>query len=392
MGGPATLGASGMAKRDYYEVLGVQRDVDAKALKNSFRSLARKYHPDKNDSPDADEKFKEIQEAFAVLSNSEKRQVYDQYGHKPPGGSPFGSGGFSGFNMNFDDIFSGDLGDLFGSFFGGSSRRRHSTSRGNDILVRHIVPFQSIFDGSEEEVEIDLPTACEDCEGSGAMDPDALSSCQACGGRGQVTVREQMGPFINQSTRTCGSCSGRGQLIDEVCEFCDGHGRVQKEQKLRFNVPKGASDGTRLRMRGSGEPAPMGRGEAGDLYIELRIEEHPWFERDGADLLMSMPIGYPDFALGRTVSIPHFDGKDLEIKIPAGSRSGQTLEIAARGLADARSRGRGNVIVLLKMYVPKKLSRAVKKGLEGLRKDLSLDDSKTLDEVRNDADDRRSNH
>lgn len=377
-------------KRDYYEVLGVDRSADEKELKKSFRSLARKYHPDKNDAPDADERFKEIQEAYAVLSDPQKRSTYDRFGHNPPGGSPFGSGGFSGFRMNFDDIFSGDLGDLFGSFFGGS-RTRQRSSRGHDILLRHFVSLQAIYDGAEEEVELELARSCETCQGTGAADISSISTCRTCSGRGQITVREQMGPFINQSTRPCADCSGSGSERGEPCPDCTGSGQVNKEQKLRFNVPIGALSGTRLRMKGRGEPAPFGRGEPGDLFIEIHVEDHPWFERDGADLLMSLPVGYPDLVLGTQVSIPHLDGKDLLIKIPAGSSSGNTLEIAARGLPSSRSRGRGNVIVLLKLHVPTKLSGASKKELGKLRDKLGLDTEGTLQAIKDDANQRRRN-
>ncbi len=377
-------------KRDYYEVLGVDRSADDKELKKAFRSLARRYHPDKNDDPDADERFKEIQEAYAVLSDSQKRSTYDRFGHNPPGGSPFGAGGFSGFRMNFDDIFSGDLGDLFGSFFGGS-RQRQRVARGHDVLLRHHVSLQAIFDGSEEEVEIELARSCETCQGSGAEDPTSISTCNTCAGRGQVTVREQMGPFINQTTRPCADCSGSGQERGDLCTDCDGSGQVHKEQRIRFNVPTGALDGTRLRMKGKGEPAPFGRGQSGDLFIEIRVEDHPWFERDGPDLLMSLPVGYPDLVLGTQVSIPHIDGKDLSIKIPAGSSSGNTLEIAARGLPSSRGRGRGNVIVLLKLYVPPKLSGANKKELAKLQESLGLNDEGTLQAIKDEANQRRRN-
>ena len=377
-------------KRDYYQVLGIDHSANEKEMKKAFRSMARKYHPDKNGSADADERFKEIQEAYAVLSDAEKRSNYDRFGHEPPGGSPFGAGGFSGFRMNFDDIFSSDLGDLFGSLFGSGSRGRRA-ARGHDVLLRHQVSFQAIVESSQEEVEVDLVRQCDSCQGSGADDASAVSSCSNCAGRGQITVREAMGPFINQTTRTCPRCHGRGQVIEQPCDECGGEGRLKKSQKLRFNVPKGADSGTRLRMKGKGEPAPFGRGQSGDLYIELGVEDHPWFERDGADLLMSLPLGYPDMALGCEVRLPHIDGQELKIKIPAGARAGQTLEIAARGLQGAMSRGRGNVIILLKMFSPSRLSKQMKKELETLREPLGLDAAATLEAVRVEAEERRRN-
>ncbi len=353
-------------KRDYYEVLGVSKDADDKELKKAFRSLARKYHPDKNDSPDADEKFKEIQEAYAVLSDSEKRTNYDRFGHNAPGGSPFGPGGFQGFNINLEDILGGDF---FSNIFGGG-RRRSAQSQGNDILVRHEISLESVLDGGKDEIEIDLPLICSECEGTGAKG-GVTNQCSECSGSGQVRIRQQIGPFVQDSVRSCPNCNGSGRTFKDRCKPCSGSGSITEPQVLRFNIPVGAQDGTRLRMRGKGQPAPFGKGVPGDLFIELFVKEHPWFERNGMDLIMSLPLGYSDLALGTTVNVPHIDGKDLAIKIPAGTNSGDTITINSRGVPSSRGIGRGDVVVLCKLHMPKKFDKLTKKSLEQLRDGLS---------------------
>ncbi len=370
-------------KRDYYEVLEVSKDADEKELKKAFRSLARKYHPDKNDAPDADEKFKEIQEAYAVLSDGEKRRNYDRFGHNAPGGSPFGPGGFQGFNINLDDILGGDF---FSNIFGGG-RRRSTQSQGNDILIRHEISLESVLNGEKDEIEIDLPSICQDCNGTGAKD-GVTSECSECNGAGQVRIRQQIGPFVQDSIRPCPQCNGSGRTFTNRCKTCAGDGKVSESQVLRFNIPKGAQDGTRLRMRGKGQPAPFGKGIAGDLFIELIVEEHPWFERNGMDLIMSLPLGYSDLALGNTVSLPHIDGKDLQIKIPVGTNSGDTITIPSRGVPSGRGVGRGDVVVLCKLHMPKKLDKATRKVLEGLRDSLNGKDD-IVDKIIEDAQNRR---
>ena len=370
-------------KRDYYEVLGVSKDADETELKKAFRSLARKYHPDKNDAPDADEKFKEIQEAYAVLSDSSKRNNYDRFGHNSPGGSPFGPGGFQGFNINLDDILGGDF---FSSFFGGG-RQRSSRRQGHDILIRHEVDLKAILDGSSAEMDAELPILCIDCEGTGAKD-GITKQCSECDGSGQVRVRQQIGPFVQDSVRACSSCDGSGRISAAKCKTCAGDGLQSESQKLRFTVPKGAQDGTRLRMRGKGQPAPKGNGDSGDLFIELVIEEHQWFERNGMDLIMSLPLGFSDLALGTNVTLPHIDDKDLVIKVPSGTNSGDTITIPARGLPSSRGVGRGDVVVLCKLHMPSKLDKSSRKSLEELREKLS-GSKDMITKIIDDANERR---
>ena len=371
-------------KRDYYEVLGVEKNASEGDLKNAFRSLARKYHPDRSTEDGAEDKFKEIQEAYAVLSDQEKRAQYDRFGHNGPGGSPFGGfGGGGGFNINLEDILGGDF---FSSMFGGGGERS-SRRRGNDIRIRHTVSLQDIYSGSSEEVELELPTPCDACDGTGAEGGET-QTCPDCNGQGRVRMRQQVGPFVQDVVRECPTCNGAGQTAANTCSPCDGTGQTMKMTTLRFSIPAGTEEGTRLRMRGRGQPAPKGKGQQGDLFIEIEVEEHPWFERSGPDLIMSLPLGYADLVLGTTVSLDHLDGKNLTIKVPAGTNSGDTLEIRKRGLPGRRSGGRGDVIVLVKLHMPKKVDKKSKKALQELRSSLAPTD--LIDRIKKDASDRRS--
>ncbi|CAI8235867.1 MAG: Chaperone protein DnaJ [Methanobacteriota archaeon] len=372
-------------KRDYYEVLGVSKDANDKELKKAFRSLARKYHPDKNSEPGADEKFKEIQEAFAVLSDSDKRSQYDRFGHSGPGMG----GGFSGFDIRYEDLFGSGLEDIFSSFFGGGGRSsRTRQSRGRSILVRKKIPFQMAFEGGSEEVTVDTFLSCEKCSGTGGATPDDVDICATCRGQGQVTQTRQVGPFVQQTSGICPSCNGRGKTIINPCKTCRGEGRIKKKQTIRFNVPPGVDTGMRLRMRGKGHVSEHG-GVAGDLEIELTLEQHPWFERDGSELLMSLPVGFPDLMLGKTVEIPHIDGKPLILKIPPNSLAGHTLNITGRGLPNGRGR-RGDVIILLKLHMPKKTNKEVKSKVDSLRNELSISESDLESAILDEAKDRRS--
>ena len=370
-------------KRDYYEVLGVEKSASERDLKNAFRSLARKYHPDRSSEENAEDKFKEIQEAYAVLSDAEKRAQYDRFGHNGPSGSPFGGFGGGGFNINLEDILGGDF---FSSMFGGGGGRSNRR-RGNDIRIIHTVSLLDIYNGSTEEIELELPTQCEACDGTGA-EGGKTESCSACNGQGRVRMRQQVGPFVQDVVRECPTCNGTGQTSAASCEVCDGTGQTMKTTTLRFSVPAGAEEGTRLRMRGRGAPPPQGAGQQGDLFIEIEVEEHPWFERSGPDLIMSLPLGYADLVLGTSITIEHLDGKDLTIKVPAGTTSGETLEIRKRGLPGQRSGGRGDVIVLVKLHMPKKVDKKTKKTLQEIRENLAPSD--LIERIKEDAKDRRS--
>lgn len=375
-------------KRDYYEVLDVERTATEKDLKNAFRRLARKFHPDRSEEDDAENKFKEIQEAYAVLSDSEKRAHYDRFGHDSPGGNPFGGFSGGGFNINLEDLLGGDF---FSGFFGGGGgggggRRRDR--RGSDILVRHSIDLATVISGSDESIELDLPSECIVCSGTGAKG-GSTTTCNACQGQGRVRVRQQIGPFVNEVVQDCRECAGVGSTIDSKCQDCSGLGHKVESKTIRFSVPPGAEDGTRLRLRGQGQPAERGQGKTGDLLVEIEVLTHPWFERNGSDLIMSLPLGYPDLVLGTTITLDHIDGKTMDIVIPAKSSAGHTLEIKKRGLPRLRRNGRGDVIVLLKLHMPKSISKAEKKQLKAMKEGLNPDDQ--LQTILDDAADRRVN-
>ena len=372
-------------KRDYYEVLDLERSATEKDLKNAFRRLARKYHPDRSEEEDAENKFKEIQEAYAVLSDSEKRAHYDRFGHDSPAGNPFGGFSGGGFNINLEDLLGGDF---FSGFFGGGGGGRRRERRGSDILVRHSIDMATVISGSDESIELDLPSECLVCSGTGAKG-GSTTTCNTCQGQGKVRVRQQIGPFVNEIVQDCRECGGVGSTIDSKCEDCSGLGHKIESKTIRFSVPPGAEDGTRLRLRGQGQPAERGQGKSGDLLVEIELLTHPWFERNGSDLIMSLPLGYPDLVLGTTITIDHVDGKKLDIVIPAKSSAGHTLEIKKRGLPHLRRGGRGDVIVLLKLYMPKSITKVEKKQLKEMKEGLNPDDQ--FQTILDDALDRRMN-
>ena len=378
-----------VGKRDYYEVLGVARDATDSEIKRSFRSLAREHHPDKNpDDPESERRFKEVQEAYAVLSDREERRKYDTFGHEQPGGSPFGPSGFQGVNISIDDLFGGGFESIFSQIFSGGRTTRRN--RGRDLLMDHEVPFQAAMDGHEDEIEIDVLRACEQCNGSGSESSEGVRECPACDGRGRIQRIEKAGFFTKQVVTDCSSCRGEGRIVSDPCLSCDGQGRAKQSKQIKFAVPPGVTTGARLRMRGHGEASRGHRGESGDLYIQIGVQEHPWFERDGPDLLMALPLGFVDLVLGTRIEIPHIDGSELSIKVPAGSNPGETITIPGRGLPGGRGRrGRGSVTVLLKLDMPRKVPRSLKKSLEEMRDDIGTDMESLLDSIRFEADNRR---
>ena len=301
-----------------------------------------------------------------------------------PVGNPFGGFSGGGFNINLEDLLGGDF---FSGFFGGG-RGRSRDRRGSDILVRHSIDLATVITGSEESIELDLPAECGTCSGTGAKDGNT-TNCKQCQGQGRVRVRQQIGPFVNEVIQDCRDCGGAGSVIDSPCDDCSGRGHKIEEKTIRFNVPPGAEHGTRLRLRGQGQPAERGKGSQGDLLIEIEVLTHPWFERNGSDLIMSLPLGYPDLILGTKVTIDHIDGKQLDIVVPARSSAGHTLEIKKRGLPHMRRSGRGDVVVLLKLHVPDKISKSDKKQLESMKSSLNPDDQ--VQRILDDASERRAN-
>ena len=380
-------------KRDYYEILGINKDASQSEIKKSFRSLARKYHPDKNpDNPESEIKFKEVQEAYAILSDPNEKRKYDTYGHNGPGGSPFGPGGFQGVNISIEDLFGGGFESVFSSIFGSSSPKRNKRQRGSDLLVRHIISFDAVMNGAEESLEFDVLKTCKNCNGLGSKNPEDVRECPACDGRGRIQRIERIGPFTQQVVTDCSSCKGEGRIIQNPCPSCRGEGRSNQTKKVQFTVPPGIENGQRLRMTGYGESAKSENGDPGHLYIEIDIEEHEWFERDGADLLMALPLSFTDLVLGTTVEIPHLDGEKLRIKIPPGSKPGQTISVKGRGLPSNRVRsGRGSIMVLLKLDIPKKISRSFKKKLIDIKEEMSYSNEELEEKIRKEAKSRRNN-
>ncbi len=334
-----------MAKRDYYEVLGVPRGGNGDEIKKAFRQMALQYHPDRNPGDkDAEERFKEINEAYSVLSDPQKREQYDTYGHAGPAGQGFG--GFSDFGFGgVEDL----LNDFFGmgTIFGGRERAR----RGADLRYNMEIAFDEAAFGTEKEFTVPRMSACPECGGSGARKGTKPERCGACNGRGQVTV--QQGFF--SMTRTCGRCRGTGRVIKEHCPQCSGSGAVRENRKLKVRIPPGVDNGTRLKLRGEGEAGAAG-GPPGDLYVVVAVREHPLFVRDGADLLCEVPVSFAQAALGAEIEVPTLSGKK-KLSVPPGTQSGHDFVLKNEGVAVLNSHRRGNLVVRVIIEVPRKLTK-----------------------------------
>lgn len=345
-----------MADKDYYDILGVARDATRDDIKRAYKKLAKKYHPDINkEDPEAADRFKEINEAAAVLSDEQKRAQYDRFGTTE--GFANSGGAQSGFD--FSDF--GGFGDIFESFFGG----RRGPRRGSDLRFDIEITLEQVAKGAKTQVTIPKMDVCESCSGSGAKTPDDISTCPECDGRGQVT-RAQRTPFgIFQSTATCPNCRGDGKVIKDFCTECRGEGKVRKKKKLDIDIPAGAPEGTRLRISGEGEAGEKGA-PPGDLYIVVHVKEHDLFERDGDDLIISVPISFTQAALGDEISVPTID-KKARVKIPAGTQTGTAFRLRDMGLPHMRGHGKGDQLVVVEVQVPTKLNAKQKKVLEEFR-------------------------
>lgn len=340
-----------MSKRDYYEVLGVQRTVTEVELKASFRKLAMKYHPDKNPGDHTAEiKFKEINEAYQVLSDPQKRGAYDRFGHAAfqnggPGGGP-------GFGNEFGDFMS----DIFDTFFGdarqGARRGAGGRERGADLRYNLEISLEDAYKGRAASVTIPTSVTCEVCSGTGAKMGSKPRPCPTCGGQGRV--RAAQGFFSIE--RTCPNCHGRGEVIDDPCPNCSGAGRVTRERTLSVNIPAGVEDGTRIRIAGEGEAGLRG-GPAGDLYIFLTVKPHPFFQRDGADLYCQVPISFVTAALGGEFVVPTIDGQDARVKVPEGTSSGKQFRLRQKGMSVLRTRDRGDLYIQVAVETPQNLTR-----------------------------------
>src|SRR6516164_1031848 len=335
-------------KRCYYETLEVERNADESKLKAAFRKLAMKWHPDKNPGDAASEvRFKEINEAYEVLKDGEKRAAYDRYGHAAFEQGGVGGAGFgAGFASSFSDIFE----DLFG--MAGQRSRGGGRERGADLRYNMEITLEEAFQGKTAQIEIPVSVTCESCSGTGAKTGTKPKTCSMCGGAGRV--RQAQGFFTLE--RTCPSCQGRGQMIEDACSSCSGSGRVARERTLSVNIPQGVEDGTRIRLAGEGEAGFRG-GPSGDLYIFLSLGAHPFFQRDGADLHCRVPISMVTAALGGEFEVPTVDKGKTRVKIPAGTQSGRRIRIASKGMPVLRSRQTGDMYVQVVVETPQNLTR-----------------------------------
>lgn len=355
-------------QRDYYEVLGVERQADEASLKSAYRKLALKYHPDRNPGDtEAEARFREAAEAYGVLSDGQKRAAYDRYGHQGVSGAAGGGGG--GFDPNafadFEDILGAfGFGDLFGGAGGAGGRKRGGPQRGEDIRHDLTITLEDAVKGTSAEIQVPRHENCTRCTGSGAEPVDGLTTCPLCRGRGEVLYQQA---FLS-IRRTCNQCNGRGQIIRRPCVQCKGEGVLRSERKLKVTVPAGVDTGTRLKQTGAGHPGPGGT-RAGDLYIVLRVKEHPVFQRHENDLHCLMPVNIAQAALGADVDLLTFDGLE-RVRIPEGTQSGDQVKLRGKGIPALNGGGRGDVIIHIEVRTPKKLSRDQRKLFEQLRDTL----------------------
>jgi molecular chaperone DnaJ len=354
--------------RCYYETLNVPRDADAGALKSAFRKLAKEFHPDmRPGDPEAETKFKEINEAYGILSDPEKRAAYDRFGHAAfsggggggAGAGPFGAGGFGGFQDIFKEFFGEDLDDLFGG--GGGGARRSRPERGADLRFDVEITLEQAFAGAEREIMVPSAAKCEPCNGSGAAPGTSPETCATCQGRGQVVMGDRGGFF--RVARTCPACQGRGSTIKSPCKSCSGRGAVRKDKRLSVKIPAGIEDGQRIRLAGEGDMGPRG-GAAGDLYIFLSIKPHAFFERDGSDLFCRAHVPMVAAALGGEIRIPTIDGDDAKISVPEGAQSGRRFVLRGQGMTSLNSRQRGDLHVEIAVETPVNLSAKQRKLLQ----------------------------
>ena len=349
-------------KRDYYDVLGVDKSADATAIKKAYRKLAMKYHPDKNPGDkEAEEKFKEINEAYEVLSDETKRRNYDQFGHEGVNGQGFGgAGGFGGQGFGgFDDIFGDIFGDMFGGgFSGGYRQRRRGPERGADIKQRVNISFEEAAFGKKVQVKINRSEECDQCHGSGAKPGTSKKTCPTCHGSGQVQSVQRT-PFGNiASTRTCSTCNGEGEVIDSPCSKCHGKGSIRKTKTIEVDIPAGIDNGQMIKLGGQGELGTRG-GPRGDLYIEVNVQSHPLFTRDGYDVYLEMPITFAQATLGDKIQVPTLDGK-VEYEVPEGTQTGTVFRLKGKGIPKLKSNVRGDQYVKVTVEIPKKLNEKQK--------------------------------
>lgn len=365
-----------MAKRDYYDVLGVSRDASESDLKTAFRNLARKYHPDVNDAHDAEEKFKEINEAYGVLSDADKRAAYDRFGHQgvrgPSGGPGFETVDFS----DFADIF----GDMFGfGGFGGRSRTASRTAprRGSDLQYQVTISFKEAVFGADKEIEVTKDESCETCGGDGAKPGTSPKTCPECQGRGEVRQTRQtlLGSMVQVTT--CPVCQGRGKIIESHCSTCGGRGKVRNTRRKKITIPAGVDDGTRIRLGGEGQPGEN-NGPSGDLYLIVRVQPHKYFRRRDNNILLDLNVNVAQATLGAEVLVPTVDG-EVKLKIPSGTQPGKIIRMRGKGVPHLRSNSRGDQLVIVNVTIPKKLNVEERELFEKLAEKM---DGKVLPQER----------
>lgn len=365
-----------MAKRDYYEVLGVAKGAEASAIKKAYRKLAIKYHPDKNpDNKEAEEKFKEAAEAYEILSDEQKRARYDRYGHAGVNGNAgFGGGGRGG--MTMDDIFQ-QFGDIFGesrgggspfeSFFGGGTRTRTQTrgQRGSNLRIKVSLTLEEVNSGITKKIKVKKQVQCTTCNGTGAKDINSVKTCTTC--RGTGSVRQIKNTFLGQmqTAVTCPKCNGSGKEITSSCNTCKGTGRNYQEETIEIEIPAGVEEGMQLSMRGKGNAGMQGGG-AGDLLISIEEKQHEFFQRDGMNLVHELYLNFADAALGTSVEVPTIDGR-VKIKVPAGTQSGKIFRLKGKGLPSVQSYGKGDQLIHVNLWTPKKLTNEERILLEKMR-------------------------
>ena len=352
-----------MSKRDYYEILGVTKNAGEAEIKKAYRQMALKFHPDKNPgNKEAEDKFKEAAEAYEVLSDSEKRQRYDQFGHKGMSGN--------GHGMNMEDIFS-HFGDIFGegspfeSFFGGNTRSGRRVNKGSNLRIKVKLTLEEIANGVEKKITLNKFIPCSSCKGTGAQDSGSYHQCQTCNGAGQV--HKVTSTFIGQmrTTSTCPTCSGEGQIIANKCKSCHSSGVQRGEETISINIPAGVGEGMQLTMSGKGNSAERG-GMPGDLLIVIEEEKHPYLQRDGNNLLFDLYVNFVDAVLGSSTEIPTLEGK-AKIKIDAGTQGGKVMRLKGKGLPSINSYGRGDILININVWTPQHTSGEEKKILEQMR-------------------------
>lgn len=369
-------------KRDYYEVLGVSKGASDDEIKKAYRAIAKKYHPDLNPGDkEAEAKFKEAGEAYAVLSDAEKRSRYDQFGHAgvdPSYGGGAGAGGFGGFGGGFGGFEDFDLGDIFGSVFGGGrSGRRAGPRRGNDIQKSVEIKFEEAASGVEKEISVNRYAPCKTCGGSGAKKGTSPATCSKCGGTGQVKTTQRTPFGVFSSSTVCSECHGTGQVIKDPCPACEGSGRTRETKKLKVSIPQGIDDGQTITLRGEGEAGEPGA-PAGDLYLTVRVAPHKFFTRRGYDVYCDIPVSFTEAALGATLRVPTLDG-DVEYNMPEGTQSETVFKFRGKGIPYLQAKGRGDQFVKVKVQTPKNLTSKQKELLREFS-DLDRDHKKSFAE------------